>query len=183
MAGATAATAAGVGASEASTITIDLVNNYISYQGQTHLNADLTGDGQPDLTIANIRNTYGYYAFVSLNGVRAYFRFYDTGAPDYLTAFMGLGSRRASWYRYPGGTRGTQTLIGSIPVFFKDLHINGGVLTKGSLEVAVMPTSVVLDSLTYKTSVSDQGSSIALLAMGAVGVLAFRRLKVVQKRS
>ena len=53
MAGATAATAAGVSASQASTITITLNNNYISAEGGNHLNADLTGDGNPDLTIAN----------------------------------------------------------------------------------------------------------------------------------
>ena len=52
MAGATAATAAGVTASQASTITLNLVGNYISGSGGNHLNADLTGDGQPDLAIA-----------------------------------------------------------------------------------------------------------------------------------
>src|SRR5436190_17642801 len=52
MAGATAATAAGVTASQASTITLNLVGNYISGSGGNHLNADLTGDGQPDMTIA-----------------------------------------------------------------------------------------------------------------------------------
>src|SRR5256886_16756295 len=53
MAGATAATAAGVTASQAGTITVNLLNNYISATGGNHLNADLTGDGQPDVTIAN----------------------------------------------------------------------------------------------------------------------------------
>src|SRR5437660_11727056 len=52
MAGATAATAAGVTAAQAGTITINLLNNYISATGGNHLNADLTGDGHPDLTIA-----------------------------------------------------------------------------------------------------------------------------------
>src|SRR5438093_10003931 len=80
MAGATAATAAGVTASQASTITINLVNNYISATGGNHLNADLTGDGHPDLTITNAFNgrTYslatGYASIVSvnLNGVHAH---------------------------------------------------------------------------------------------------------------
>src|SRR5438876_8269682 len=91
MAGATAATAAGVTASQASTITINLVGNYISATGGNHLNADLTGDGHPDLTIANafysVRRrspssggfTYPsfnkYYARVNLNGVYAGARF------------------------------------------------------------------------------------------------------------
>src|SRR6478672_4956966 len=60
IAGATAATAAGVTASQASAITINLIGNYISGSGGNHLNADLTGDGQPDLTIAG-----AYYHFRS----------------------------------------------------------------------------------------------------------------------
>src|SRR4051812_38127722 len=84
MAGATAATAAGVTASQASPITISLVNNYISATGGNYLNADLTGDGHPDLTIANpfyrVWPSYGtprsylnrHYASVNLNGVHAY---------------------------------------------------------------------------------------------------------------
>ena len=45
MAGATAATAAGVTTSQAGLVTITLSNNYISATGGNHLNADLTGDG------------------------------------------------------------------------------------------------------------------------------------------
>ena len=84
--------------------------------------------------------------------------------------------------------------MGSIPIFFKDLHINGGALTEGSLQVTAfvfgphrtpsflsMP-EIKLDSLTYNTrnNVPDQGSPLALLAMGAVGVLALRRWRVAQ---
>src|SRR5882757_3663381 len=79
MAGATAATAAGVSASQAGTITVNLLNNYISATGGNHLNADLTGDGQPDLTIANafysVRNPIspgsGGFTYPSLNNYRA----------------------------------------------------------------------------------------------------------------
>ncbi|PYK70003.1 MAG: hypothetical protein DME44_13000 [Verrucomicrobia bacterium] len=71
---------------------------------------------------------------------------------------------------------------------FKDLHINGGKLTAGSLEVTVSaghrgdgsPT-IQLDSFTYKTP--DQGSSLALLAMGVGGILALRRSRAAQGRS
>src|SRR5436305_4132339 len=89
MAGATAATAAGVTTSQAGTITVNLLNNYISATGGNHLNADLTGDGQPDVTIANasayaskyrtsISGAFSY-ARVSLNGVlaRAFLHTYD----------------------------------------------------------------------------------------------------------
>src|SRR2546429_5081714 len=55
MAGATAATAAGVTASEANAITINLLSNYISAFGVNHLNTDLTGDGHQDLTISGSR--------------------------------------------------------------------------------------------------------------------------------
>jgi hypothetical protein len=74
--------------------------------------------------------------------------------------------------------------MGSIPLFFKDLHINGGAPTKGSLEVTVDLITITLDSFTYTSNtpvagasraVPDQGSSLALLAMGAGGVLALRR--------
>jgi hypothetical protein len=80
MAGATAATAAGVTASQASTITINLLNNYISAQGGNHLNADLTGDGHPDLTITGAAFAEFYTSIlyhhildvqVNLNGVFA----------------------------------------------------------------------------------------------------------------
>jgi hypothetical protein len=60
MAGATAVTAAGVTAAQASTITINLVGNYISALGGNHLNADLTGDGNPDLMLTGAKFFYTY---------------------------------------------------------------------------------------------------------------------------
>src|SRR6476620_2600769 len=75
MVGATAATAAGVTASQASTITINLVGNYISGSGGNHLNADLTGDGQPDMTI-----TGAYYHFRSSPSISAFHTFGTVGA-------------------------------------------------------------------------------------------------------
>jgi len=214
MAGATAATAAGVTSSQA--ITINLVGNFISgLSGQNNLNADLTGDGHPDLTIANAHagypSEYGDYghrvARVTLNGVKAVAFWDDSGVT--FRNFDGnvrLGSRGAHYSAFigPGGTTlhsyGTHSLTGSIPIFFKDLHINGGAPTKGLLEVTVSPTAIQLDSLTYNTpdqgssravpdqgsslaSVPDQGSSLALLAMGAGGILALRRWRAAQGRS
>src|SRR5207248_680522 len=97
-----------------------------------------------------------------------------------------LGSRSIA----SGG--GHATLTGSIPIFFKDLHINGGEPTEGSLEVTVSGNIplIQLDSLTYNTAVQgstravpDQGSSLALLAMGAGGILALRRWRAARARS
>ena len=189
MAGATAATAAGVTASQAGTITVNLLNNYISATGGNHLNADLTGDGQPDLAIANAFNSVYYRTYISgalyvaavnLNGVRARAFFHPYDQIGYVT----LGSKSAYFFVpsvYAG--YGTSKLVGSIPITFKDLHINGGRQTEGSLEVTVSGVypKIQLDSFTYKTP--DQGSSLALLAMGAGGILAFRRWRAAQERS
>jgi len=200
MAGATAATAAGVTtASQASTITVNLINNYISATGGNHLNADLTGDGHPDVTIANpsfFHSTryIGYTKFyngaarVVLNGINATAFAYGDGYP----VGVRLGSQFRSLRSPPYGT----TLTGSIPIFFKDLHINGGAPTKGSLEVTLsdfFPSDnprIQLDSFTYNdppsgrgAAVPDQGSSLALLAMGAGGILALRRWRAAQERS
>jgi hypothetical protein len=192
MAGATAASAAAATASQANTITINLVNNYISAANGNHLNADLTGDGHPDLTIANTYIYRGatYRAAVTLNGVRAYDRQQTEAFGTtfhFLNAFMQLGSRFAHFASTRSGyvhhSSGTRSLMGSIPIFFKDLHINGGAPTEGFLEVTVSPFDIQLDSFTYNdpsfhaanaTAVPDQGSSLALLAMGAGGVLALR---------
>jgi hypothetical protein len=196
MAGATAATAAGVTASQGSTITINLVGNYISGSGGNHLNADLTGDGLPDLTIAgaffHFRSgsslstlaTTGK-AGVDLNGVHAYA--FHSG--QYPLGTVRLGSKSGHWGGFP--STGTPSLNGSVPVTFKDLHINNGALTQGSLAVTVTvfgphgPAEIDLDSLTYNTrnNIPDKGSTLALLAMGAGGVLALRRWRGAQARS
>jgi hypothetical protein len=198
MAGAAAATA-GATASQATTITVNLLNNYISATGGNHLNADLTGDGHPDLTIANAFYSVSmpnppfysfnrYFAQVNLNGIRAA-AFVDN---DHGFGYVQLGLETKGFYR--SGVY-FASLTGSIPLFFKDLHINGGIPTKGSLEVTVLAqqggsTEVELDSFTYNTpatgraaTLSDQASSLELLAMGAGGILALRRWRTAQGRS
>jgi hypothetical protein len=195
MAGATAATAAGVTASQAATITVNLLNNYISSSGGNHLNADLTGDGQPDITIVHPYfiskiEPYPYsYRFsavagVSLNDVHALAFWANTS----VIGGLNLGSKHSVF-----SFATSRSLTGSIPIFFKDLSINGGARTRGSLEVTVLENvpggrafaEVQLDSLTYNTrnNIPDQGSSLALLAMGAGGVLALRRWRGAQARS
>src|SRR5690349_4104495 len=104
MAGATAATAAGVGSSQASLVTVNLNNNFISATGGNHLNADLTGDGQADVMIMNAayRVAYRltsngvvfpsfnqYFATVDINGIQAR-AFFDN---DYAYGVARLGSR------------------------------------------------------------------------------------------
>jgi len=207
MAGATAATAAGVTASQAGLVTINLTGNYISSTGGNHLNADLTGDGHPDLTITNAFNYvnyvttnghplpyYGRYnARANLNGILASAFRINSANPN--AGYEQLGPQR-TFYRHSGSSlSGTYQLTGSIPIFFKDLHINGGAPTGGLLEVTVstgffeLAAKVQLDSLTYtsntpggniSSAVPEQGSSLALLAMGAGGILALRGWRAAQ---
>jgi hypothetical protein len=162
-------------------VTITLSNNFISAAEGNHLNADLTGDGNPDLRITGAAFYNNHLSFtdqklsaeVMLNGIQA--RGYFTGYP---LSRLYLGSRRLTCT--PGSP--THSLTGSIPIFFKDLHINGGARTAASLEVTVVANKVQLDSLTYTSrhALPDQGSSLALLAMGAGGVLALRRWRNAQ---
>ena len=189
-----ATAAAGVTASHASLVTINLSDNFISGRGGNHLNADLTGDGQPDLTLTGAKFYYrhsgttqaGYYHFakvtqaVNINGVFA--KGYDDGDGPFRYVTLGSqhgGSGNGNSSGYP------VTLTGSIPISFRDLHINNGKLTSGSVEVTVTPARVQLDSFTYNNTPAtpDQGSSLALLAIGAGGVLALRRWRAAQARS
>ena len=185
MAGATAATAAGVTAPQASAITIDLLNNYFSVFGGNHLNADLTGDGHPDVTLAGFTSFFktittgggGFSAFfwsfgLDINGVRA--RGYDNGTFPFR--YVILGSQFASGF---GGD--VPVLTGKIPISFTDLDINGGRLTRGFLDVTASPDSVHLDSFSF--NIPENGSSLALLAMGAGGVLALRRWRAARERA
>jgi hypothetical protein len=195
MAGATAATAAGVTASEASLITINLSNNYISATGGNHLNADLTGDGHPDLAITGTRAYYRHFSRTFSTGY--VFTFNDSTAAAFLNGVRAEAFFYGDGYGHSvrlGSRHDYSTLTGSIPVFFKDLHINGGAPTRGSLGVTVSDfggVKIQLDSFTYNIpgqgsrslAVPDQGSSLALLALGASGILALRRWRAAQEQS
>lgn len=120
-------------------------------------------------------------ARVVLNGVHASGVAHG-GTGGLLTGGIRLGSRGIS---LSGGKTDYAKLTGSIPITFSgNPFINGGAPTIGSLEVTVIgqlipaDVQVDLDSFTYdKTAASlpDQGSTLALLALGVGGVIALRQ--------
>ena len=83
---------------------------------------------------------------VNINGVFA--KGYDDG--DGPFRYVILGSQRRSSGN--GSSPGDASLTGSIPISFRDLHINNGKLTSGSVEVTVTPARVQLDSFTYNNT-------------------------------
>src|SRR5436190_5539417 len=105
MVAAATATAGGVAQSHASMVTITLSNNFISAAGGNHLNADLTGDGQSDITIANAAYFLSYtplhyhirsaHVGADLNDVRAFARL---GYYDVYNFGLQIGSQTKGGY-------------------------------------------------------------------------------------
>ena len=164
MAGATAATAAGVTSSQADTVTVPLFNNYITAtflpsQG-FHLNADLTGDNHPDVTMKSFLSTQfthrtpfdsraTSFAQVAINGIVARGYLFKNlsvfGSPliqkwrwVYSAKVGALGNAtHETGSCGPYCTRptppGAVSVTSTIPISFTDNSINGGVLTHGLL--------------------------------------------------
>jgi hypothetical protein len=217
MAGATAATAAGVTASHADLVTVPLFNNYITATSLPnqgfHLSADLTGDNHADVAMKSFLSTQfthktllfnrktSSFAQVAINGVLARgYRLYS-----YMAQTSGIGGIRHHWaYAAKVGalsnathktsvTRGFSqpmppgavSVTSTIPFSFTDNSINGGVLTPGILYVTASSgnghATVTLDQFTYNTIPVPEPSSLALLALGAGGVLAFRQRRKAAK--
>lgn len=170
FAGATAATAAGVTASQAGATTVPLSGNYIS-DLVNQLNADLTGDGHADVTFKNTSHTAAFLARVSINGVAALGERLITtfGASNFVE--VGNASMGATFFT-------GASVTANIPITFSDASINGGATTNGLLEVTASAgpggEKVNLDSFSYNTIAVPEPSSLALLAIGAGGVLALR---------
>lgn len=155
--------------------TSDLSGNYISVTGDAHLSADMARGATPDLPVGppmisalarkmasdgNLRTT----VFIAL----FFLKRLSIGVAD--------GSPYAvSLDRSPGDSVNT-------PLSFTNRLINGGAVAFGEPEVTASAgngkAEIQLDSDNYKptsASVPDQTSTLALLALGAGGVLAFRQ--------
>jgi archaellum component FlaG (FlaF/FlaG flagellin family) len=188
-AAAAAVSLASVPAAHAQGIIVPLSNNYFILGSGNHLNADLTGDNTPDITISNvgsdnqvINNNFtdeGVHCLINGYILRAqHTRFFNSN--DYL-AQIGPGIVIS--------TRRSAENTSSIPITFSDPAINNGTTTPGQLEVSVgiyeyalfgefrdYGSYIQLDSYTYDPI--PEPSTLALLALGAGGVLALRRRRL-----
>lgn len=180
MAGATAATAAGVTASQASTITVTLSGNFLSSSLGNHLSDAIPASAGGGTMNVSFKSVLNYVkgstaaAAVTINNV---FNQAIVSVHSGVTFFRAtFGSQRHSNFGP------SITLSGTIPITFTDPSINGGATTNGMLMVTDTAgpgfnAEVQLDSFTYKSTAAlpDSGSTLALLAMGAGGVIALRQ--------
>jgi len=174
----------------AATVQISLTGNLISTTGGNQLNPDLTGDLIADLSITDpVASAFGAGLKVGGQTISAYYSlilFADAGF-----AAGGVGNDYALG-RYPQNT----TYLN--PIMLTDSRINNGMATEAWLEVNAFNTSlfdhtvaltrVIFDdaSTTRPAFTSIPGalteavlipepSSLALLALGAGGLLARRK--------
>ena len=177
MSSAVAATGAALPSAHAVEVTVNLTGNYISTTGGDTLSPDLLNDGVPIIAFTHrsitnkgtsyVRAAVGWSTVLNLHTFKL--RAYD------LRTGVVIGTSNTY------GKSLDATNAQSWPIHFSDPNINGGAPTVGTLDVSVLssPTeaSITFDSFTYVSSASvpDQPSTLALLALGAGGVLALRQ--------
>jgi hypothetical protein len=194
----TLAASAAASSSQAALVQITLSGNQVSSNNGNNLVADITGDSLPDLVFANVQRRPGFYpaASVQINGGLVFAS--SSGSAAQGDAQFAVGGI---------GVAATQIQSSGInikylnPITFSDSRINGGSATQGYLEVNSRvvrgsTASVVLTRLVFNdasTTLPGSGlgtgttytewtpvpepSSLGLLALGAGGLLARRRVK------
>jgi hypothetical protein len=189
MAVATAASAAAATSARAQQTTIVLHGNYLS-GGVDDLSADLGGDGVADF---NIRNTFhvshptaGLRSFAAGvtaadQNLQAFWRT-DAGGTHRQAVVSVIGIRESSNKFGVDAGNPEESETENIFISFRgDPAINGGALTSGTLEVtgiaSITNTEIEFDSFTYLENAAaiPEASSLALLAIGATGVIALRQ--------
>jgi hypothetical protein len=194
----TLAASAAASSSQAALVQITLSGNQVSSNNGNTLVADITGDSLPDLVFANVQRRPGFYpaASVQINGGLVFASSSGSAAQgDAQFAVGGIGVAAAQIQ-----SSGIDIKYLN-PITFSDSRINGGSATQGYLEVNSRvvrgsTASVVLTRLVFNdasTTLPGSGlgtgttytewtpvpepSSLGLLALGAGGLLARRRVK------
>lgn len=194
----TLAASAAASSSQAALVQITLSGNQVSSNNGNNLVADITGDSLPDLVFANVQRNAGRYpsARVQINGGPVFAS--STGSAAQGDAQFAVGGIGVAAAQIQSSGIDIKYLN---PITFTDSRINGGSATQGYLEVNSRvvrgsTASVVLTRLVFNdasTTLPGSGlgtgttytewtpvpepSSLGLLALGAGGLLARRRVK------
>jgi hypothetical protein len=184
----------------ASTVQITLAGNMISTNGGNQLNADFTGDNNPDVIFnaAGARSSHVYVTFVSIG-------LPGNSAPEMISAsYTNSNSNSNSSFcvrAFAEKSSDSQpiSITGQVEIRFTDARINGGASTAAYIEGRAFNTSSADHTVEFTRLIFDDASpnlpsgvapadpayqewtpvpepgGLALLSLGAVGLLARRR--------
>ncbi len=182
----------------AAIVQITLAGNMISTNGGNHLNADFTGDNTPDVTF-NAASASSSSVFVSFTNTGL------TTTSTAISAAYNSSNNNPFYARaFDEKSSGTQpsSITGQVAIQFTDARINGGSPTDAYIEVHAFNTSSTNHTAEFTRLIFDDDSTdlpsgvaatdsaytewspvpepgglsgIALLSLGAGGLLARRR--------
>ncbi len=165
LAAASGALAATIVSSQATTVQITLSGNKIDSSANA-LNADVTGDGNADLTFQSATSAT-HYAGVGINGLgkpAAHVNVFTSGTSSGIPITL---IRFAANAKFANDGMGLAFLGGSTignarylnPISFTDARINGGASTQGYLEVNAFNTSSTFQTVALTRLVFDNAST------------------------
>jgi hypothetical protein len=162
------ALAATAASSQAAVVQITLTGNKLTSLGVNTLNADVTGDGAPDITLSNVyfgvdANGSAGAGFGFANGIRfradyftsGYFQVMRNKPPGFgLPVGLALGTSGSGW---AFGTA-LQSAVFLTKIAFSDPNIRGGALTDAWLEVGAFNESKVSHTVQLTRVIFDDAS-------------------------